>query len=743
MPLDTRIALSAQPIQLENPLAQYGQFMNAIHAGTQNQLAMQQVSAAQRAAEEEEGLKNYLANPKTDLSTAEGQRGAMQYGAKGQALLKNVAERKKTGLESDKLVSEVLDAAHKSFNRINSPYAAMQGGPEAVTAYVKNLYENDILGPQAKKIKPFEDALRENLALFTKSPTEWATAHANLEGQNLTDAIKTAEARAAEARAFAPPIVTPPAAASSAAVVPTAPVNNEKAPMVVISPNRLGVTVDGAGNTIYRIDGKEVPFGIWDSARASSTPAAAVAPEPAAAMDSAVAAPAVAPAAAVGQPDVLNNLKVKIQGLEADRNRLLPDIGKSGAIKAQWEDLGKQIDNLSKGFSVAQGTTHYVPGVGAIQGQQKMHFETQVNQDGTTNIFAINENTGEATPVMQKGIVLKGVNPAMASAATRIAFDREKFDWEKANPNKTLKEVVQSGVTKYFSVDDRSGVATPVTVAGGKILSGTDAATQRLAFDQAKFAWEKANPGFTIQQTEDGSIVGVNNRTLQAYPVTLNAGKPPANVPFVGGGGGGAPATGVGRGAVGVTDSRAVGGEPAGAPVSVPLKGKSAGLTESQGNATAFGMRMKESHDLLKKLENAGATDTGYARGVIGGTLGLTPLIGDKLNDATGNIFNALPTVLGGLNEQQQQTVNARINFITAVLRKESGASIQPSEFSTAEKLYFPQPGNPPSVIAQKQKARELAIEAMKIQAGPGSKNIGAAQGEGSTSESDPLGIRK
>ena len=103
MPLDTRIALSAQPIQLENPLAQYGQFMSAIHAGTQNQLAMQQVSAAQRAAEEEEGLKNYLANPKTDLSTAEGQRGAMQFGAKGQALLKNVAERKKTGLESDKL----------------------------------------------------------------------------------------------------------------------------------------------------------------------------------------------------------------------------------------------------------------------------------------------------------------------------------------------------------------------------------------------------------------------------------------------------------------------------------------------------------------------------------------------------------------------------------------------------------------------------------------------------------------
>jgi hypothetical protein len=152
---------------------------------------------------------------------------------------------------------------------------------------------------------------------------------------------------------------------------------------------------------------------------------------------------------------------------------------------------------------------------------------------------------------------------------------------------------------------------------------------------------------------------------------------------------------------------------------------------------------MKQAHDLLTGLEKSGATDTGIARGVIGGTLGLTPLIGDKLNDATGNIFNALPTVLGGLNEQQQQTVNARINFITALLRKESGAAIGPSEFSTAEKLYFPKPGDSKSVIDQKQKARELAIQAMKIQAGPGAKNIGTAQGEGSTDESDPLGIRR
>jgi hypothetical protein len=355
-------------------------------------------------------------------------------------------------------------------------------------------------------------------------------------------------------------------------------------------------------------------------------------------------------------------------------------------------------------------------------------------KDYTPDSFAAYMQTGDASKLLK-------------AKDERLAFDQAKFEWEKANPGKEIKEVTQGGVAKYFAIDKRTGESTPVTVAGGKVLTGTDMASQRLAFDQSKFAWEKANPGFTIQQTEDGSIVGVNNRTLQAYPVTLNAGTPPPPAPFTGVSGA-APSAGGGRGAVGVTDNRvmpnAPAGVPAGAPtVGMPLKGKAAGLTESQGNATAFGMRMKQSHDLLTNLEKSGTTDTGIVRGIVGGTLGLTPLIGDKLNDATGNIFNALPTVLGGLNEQQQQTVNARINFITALLRKESGAAIGPSEFSTAEKLYFPKPGDPKSVIEQKQRARELAIQAMKIQAGPGAKNIGAAQGEGATDELDPLGIRK
>jgi hypothetical protein len=354
-------------------------------------------------------------------------------------------------------------------------------------------------------------------------------------------------------------------------------------------------------------------------------------------------------------------------------------------------------------------------------------------KDYTPDSFAAYMQTGDASKLLK-------------AKDERLAFDQTKFEWEKANPGKTIKEVVQNGVIKYFAINDRTGESAPVTIAGGKILTGTDMASQRLAFDQAKFAWEKANPGFTIQQAEDGSIVGVNNRTLQAYPVTLNAGTPPPPAPFTGVGGA-TPSAGGGRGAVGVTDNRVMPGSPAAAPagaptVGMPLKGKAAGLTESQGNATAFGMRMKDSHAVLKDLENKGVSNTGVIGGTTGAVVGLVPLIGDKLTSGVDNIYNVLPEVLGGYSPEQQQVLNGRINFISAVLRKESGASIQPSEFSMMEKLYFPRPGDLPAVIKQKQDARELAIKAMKVQAGPGAKSI-ENLGVGTSSESDPLGIRK
>jgi hypothetical protein len=157
-------------------------------------------------------------------------------------------------------------------------------------------------------------------------------------------------------------------------------------------------------------------------------------------------------------------------------------------------------------------------------------------------------------------------------------------------------------------------------------------------------------------------------------------------------------------------------------------------LTESQGNATAYGMRMAEANKILTDLEKKGVTNTGAIRSAVGGAVGLTPFVGEKLESAVNATMNPLPGALGGPSNEQQLTDQARRNFITAVLRKESGASISPSEFANEEKKYFPQIGDTDQAIAQKQSARNLAIKAMGIQAGPGARNI--------SPQGDPLGIR-
>jgi hypothetical protein len=167
-------------------------------------------------------------------------------------------------------------------------------------------------------------------------------------------------------------------------------------------------------------------------------------------------------------------------------------------------------------------------------------------------------------------------------------------------------------------------------------------------------------------------------------------------------------------------------------------------LTESQGNAAAFGLRMKESNKILNDLENQGVTNTGAIRSAVAGTVGLTPFVGENLAEKTSAAMNALPSFMGGPSGEQQQVDQARRNFITAVLRKESGASISPTEFSNEEKKYFPQAGDTDKVIAQKRAARDLAIQAMDIQSG-NNRQAGSPRNPqaGATSNNDPLGLRK
>ena len=65
-----------------------------------------------------------------------------------------------------------------------------------------------------------------------------------------------------------------------------------------------------------------------------------------------------------------------------------------------------------------------------------------------------------------------------------------------------------------------------------------------------------------------------------------------------------------------------------------------------------------------------------------------------------------------------RQFMQAERNFINAVLRRESGATISPAEFENARKQYIPQPGDDQKTLEMKKRNREVQLHGLVKQAG-------------------------
>ena len=107
-----------------------------------------------------------------------------------------------------------------------------------------------------------------------------------------------------------------------------------------------------------------------------------------------------------------------------------------------------------------------------------------------------------------------------------------------------------------------------------------------------------------------------------------------------------------------------------------------------------------------------------------------------------GGFFRGTEYLPGGnalQSDSYQKYKQARDNFITALLRDESGAAIGTSEFNRYERELFPQPGDGPAVVKQKREARRIAIEAMKKAAGPGYKSPNFAEEDAAKADIDAL----
>lgn len=113
-----------------------------------------------------------------------------------------------------------------------------------------------------------------------------------------------------------------------------------------------------------------------------------------------------------------------------------------------------------------------------------------------------------------------------------------------------------------------------------------------------------------------------------------------------------------------------------------------------QWKAAQFASRLEQAESDFASLSK-----TGYSRA------DLTSAAGAKL-----------PEGLKSENLKRQEQAEA--NFLTAVLRKESGAAISPSELTTAAKQYFPRAGDTPEVLRQKARNRMQAMAGLRAEAG-------------------------
>jgi hypothetical protein len=113
MALDPNIALGVRPLEIANPLAQYGQIAQIQNARNQNQLAQLQMQNAQREQESVNALNRAYAdayNPQTGEIDANKLRGSLSsggFGSKLPAIEKSLSELAQQKLTQEKLRGEV------------------------------------------------------------------------------------------------------------------------------------------------------------------------------------------------------------------------------------------------------------------------------------------------------------------------------------------------------------------------------------------------------------------------------------------------------------------------------------------------------------------------------------------------------------------------------------------------------------------------------------------------------------
>ena len=239
-----------------------------------------------------------------------------------------------------------------------------------------------------------------------------------------------------------------------------------------------------------------------------------------------------------------------------------------------------------------------------------------------------------------------------------LAIARERLKISQDEFNRGNYERVETAGGIVYVPKTPGGRIIPVTDAAGKPLMGIEGEQLNVALRRLNLSEaEFARSGYERMETANGIVYVPKAPGRPVIPITDAAGK--------------------------------------------PLMGASSSSrpTQEEAKAAGFSQRMEASLYVIGNLPQ------GSQPGVRAAVAGALPIIGGVAQR-------------GAMSAEQQKYKQAADDWIRAKLRQESGAVIGEDEMRKEFETYFPQVGDRPEVIAQKEQARAIATNAMRTTAG-------------------------
>lgn len=144
--IDPSIAMGYKPIQIENPLNQLAAVSQIQRGQQEQQMNALKMKEYERDLSESEGVRNYLVS--ADLKTPEGRAGLRQFGQKGLAYEKLIAEQEEAGLKRTKLQGEISEQ-DRNESRENFKNLVFNTSDENVLAHLQDSVKKGKITPEA------------------------------------------------------------------------------------------------------------------------------------------------------------------------------------------------------------------------------------------------------------------------------------------------------------------------------------------------------------------------------------------------------------------------------------------------------------------------------------------------------------------------------------------------------------------------------------------------------------------